>query len=149
MDDDAAICALLLRFCEAMNCWELAMNDVRRRWKKDWRGRSSLPESHPYWREREEAKQQLSVVFKEYCTEWDSPGRAGSFASPPDYDPEHFDILEVKVRGKKATARVQEKYIGDPIIYTYHLRKTEDGWRLEDRRDYMYPDGGTPGKTTL
>jgi hypothetical protein len=100
-------------------------------------------------------KEWAQGVYRRYCIEWSNPKREPGEGSELDYHPDYFDILEISVKGKKATAKVSQPQLSynprkGPGIFpidvgldfmVYHLRFTESGWRLEDRRESHHRDG--------
>jgi hypothetical protein len=150
MDSQSAITQVLTSFAAAMHTWEHScLAYLHRTAKKIQLDQSDIDE------ERRQ-KDLLQAVFKKYCVKWQEPVRGLTYGDPPDYHPDYFDILEIKVRGNKATAKIhqpalgrQRPSMGGGIIpmntgekyFVYHLSLTEDGWRLEDRRESHWEDG--------
>lgn len=155
MSHEASIKQVLKEFATAMYVWESDCIPYLHKTAK----KSQLDESDMIEERRQDNA--LREVFKKYCVSWDSAER-DSYGDPPDYHPDYFDILEVKVNGKKATAKVRQPALGQhpaskggglfpavPEIYTYYLRMTDNGWRLEDRRDAYFENSGETIKTSL
>jgi hypothetical protein len=150
----------LKRFCVAMYILDLAclpINQARHAWsgKEEYVDEFTLSMEMP--------REWVRGVFKEFCMAYENPKRGWSAGGdPPDYHPDYFEILEVNVKGKKATAKVRQPALGRrvqskgggivamvPQVFTYYLKMTEDGWRLEDRRDCFFEDSGRTIKTGL
>lgn len=151
MSNEEEIKSLLSAFCNAMHAWEL---NCRKYWDRLWvTKKHELDESDMVEERRHEDA--LREVFKLFCVSWENPERGPTAPDPPSYHPDYFDILEVRVKGKKATAKVRQPQLSynprkGPGIFevdvgldfmAYHLRLTEVGWRLEDRRESHHKDG--------
>lgn len=154
------IASTLKRFCVAMYILDIAcfpINQARHAWSGKTEHVDILDMSV------EMPREWVRGAFRKYCIEHNNPNRDWSVgADPPDYHPDYFDILEINVRGKKATAKVRQPALGRaapskgggivamvPQIFTYYLKMTEDGWRLEDRRDCYFENSGKTIKTGL
>lgn len=154
MNDQEDIIALLKAFAAAMYAWGTKHAPIIDKAFDEEGGDAAARMA--------EAQGELRTVFMKYCVDTTNPERRGSAGDPPDYHPDYFEILEVKVKGKKATARVRQPALGRkvpskgggivamvPQIFTYYLRMTENGWRLEDRRDCFFENSGKTIKTAL
>lgn len=149
--------ALLREFAAAMSTWERECITLLHSL-----GREKSPELSDEEIETETRQfRKLTSIFKKYCVHQVAPQRDMTYRDPPDYHPDHFEIVDVIVKGKKATAKVRQPmlvknarrgpgvYEDEPITYTYHLLYTADGWRLEDRRECLLETSGRVIRTTL
>lgn len=154
MDDDERIVTLLKSFAAAMHAWELKHAPII---DEAFDKTGGDPAAR-----MEEAQNELRGVFRKYCVDARNPERRGSVPTPPDYHPDFFDILAITVKRKKATAKVRQPALGRMVpskgggivpmlkkIYTYHLRMTQEGWRLEDRREALFEESGEIVNTVL
>ena len=148
MTNEEMISKILVDFATAMYEWE---SKHAPRIQKEFNERSGLATAR-----MNEAQSELRDVFRKFCLATEHPQREGSAGDPPDYHPDFFDILEIAVKGKKAEASVRQPRLGRMVpskgggivtantgkeFITYHLRLTDNGWRLDDRRESHYDDG--------
>lgn len=149
------IADLLKRFCVAMYVLDIACFSLRQPMHA-WSGKDA--DAYKFDSLIEMQREWVRGVFKRFCIDYENPKRDyGVGADPPDYHPDYFDILEIKVKGKKATAKVRQPQLGrmkpsmgggiviakgvGGDILVYHLKLTDVGWRLEDRREFHWEDG--------
>lgn len=138
-EDD--IRAIVKAFCTEMHAWECRCYQRSRKVRK---GAIEITEAV------DSDESELREVFHKYCVNWQAPKRGASFGKPPGYNPASLEILLVSVTGNRAVVTTREMY-GEvtPTQYTYYLKQTDVGWRLEDKRRYIFEDSGLKGETTL
>jgi hypothetical protein len=154
------VTSTLKRFCVAMYILDLACFPINQA-SHAWSGK--VEHVDKFDMSMEMPREWVRGIFKRFCTDYEHPNRDfGAGADPPEYHPDYFDILEISVRGKRATAKVRQPALGRtapskgggivpmvPQVFTYYLRLTADGWRLEDRRDCFFENSGKTIKTGL
>jgi len=143
---------VLKRFCVAMYILDIACYPLKKMGHA-WSGREA--DVYKFDLLIELQREWVRGVFQMFCVATESPERDyGVGSDPPGYHPDYFDVVEIKVNGKKATAKVRQPSLsrmvpskGGGIVvmndkhYIYHLRLTPEGWRLEDRREAVFEDG--------
>ena len=123
-DDPKAVVATFIR---AMNAWELFASGLS---KED--GITS----------RATVKEEVDAVFACFCTQKDRPyGRLGSFQSPPEYDPDHEEIIGFTIESsKKAFVDTRREAVLGGGEYRYALHLSDGKW-LIDNLKFKEPDG--------
>jgi hypothetical protein len=126
---------VLKRFFAAMRQWEMDCAARDRRVDKD-------EISHD--RARDECVAALKAVFAQFCTTWEKPRRAQGgyqYSTPPSYNPEGEQILNVERKGGRVIIQTQETTTGYNHRCVYTLVETENGWRIVDNRRRINPAG--------
>jgi hypothetical protein len=74
------------------------------------------------------------LIFDEFCTPKDRKyGRLGSFSMPPEYDPEHEEILEVRPVGPRRVEIETQRRSGGKGRIQYVLLKTNGMWLIDSK----------------
>ncbi|WMT16734.1 NTF2 fold immunity protein [Serratia fonticola] len=121
MKDEAV--GVLVSFMKDMNKWETSYHDA---FMADY-----CIDKKPYASE-------LNEIFNKWCTVKERKnGRqvAMQVSSPPDYDPENDEIMEVEVVKNKASIVVQ-KHTGFKNKYRYTLQFKNNEWRIDKKERF-------------
>ena len=126
---------VLMAFFDAMAKWESESKALYRR---------ARMQEIDYDDARTQALAALKRVFGLYCTRSDCPARA-RYGAPhvsmiPTYGASLEDVLSIEIRGNRAVVMTRQNS-GAMFQLRYNLARTEKGWRIEDNRKIVQPDG--------
>lgn len=133
--DENEVLSVLMAFFEAMGKWESDSKALYQRAKK---------QELDYEDARRQSLSGLRQVFEKYCAGADPPARA-RYGAPhvsmiPTYGAQLEDVLFVEINGNRAEVLTKHN-TGPSMLLRYNMVKMADGWRIEDNRRLVQPDG--------
>lgn len=120
--------ALLKAFFAAMNRWQIA---CMKRSRMEKHGEISAEEK------RSLSLSELHALLNRYCNFGEMP-QEYHFASPPSFDADKEEVLEVTVKDAKIIEVVTKQHIA-PFFgqYKYFISNTDKGLRILNRRQVL------------
>lgn len=112
------------RFVADMHAWEMqAAADFH----------ATQPQgSEAFW---DRARTSQAEVFARWCTDKARPqGRNGSFAQPPEYQPEYEQILETRLESSRQAVVETQQGTGFKNKVRYTLLKKAGRWRIDNKK---------------